>query len=101
MFRFRLRRFGRSFGTRRFAVRLRGRCGEVCKLGRIVQVQNLVTNLLQVFDLQLFGELVPPVDVGWETALPIFDFELGQLGGQVHHGDGDDLRLPRQTQGRA
>ena len=29
---------------------------------------------------------------------PVLDLELGQLDRQVHDGDGDDLRLPLETQ---
>ena len=29
--------------------------------------------------------------------MPLLDLELGQLGGEVHDGDGDDLRLPQKT----
>jgi hypothetical protein len=29
-----------------------------------------------------------------EAIGPVFDLELGELDGQVHDGDGDDLGLP-------
>ena len=60
-----------------------------------------MTDLFQFTCAELFGELVPPVDVRRESTLPIFNVEFGQLGGKVHDGDGYDFRFPRQAQGCA
>ena len=50
-----------------------------------------------VFD----DELVPFAAVAGRLALPVGDVELGESAREVHHCDGDDLRLPLQTQRRA
>ena len=57
-----------------------------------------MTNFFQIRCFQVFGELVPPVDVAGQSAGPVFDFKLGEFGGQVHDGDGNDLRLPNETE---
>jgi hypothetical protein len=77
----------------------RGRCGRLS--GRLcglhVEVQNLVADLFKVGGLQILDELIPPVDVIGEAIGPVLDLELGELDGQVHDGDGDDLGLPLQA----
>jgi hypothetical protein len=57
-----------------------------------------VADLFQVGSFQIFGKLVPPADVIGKSVVPILDLELGELGGEVHDGDRDDLRLPQKTE---
>ena len=61
----------------------------------------MVADLFEVGSFQIFGKLVPPADVIGKSVVPILDLELGELGGEVHDGDRDDLRLPQKTEGRA
>ena len=57
-----------------------------------------MTNFLEVGGLQIFNELIPPVVMVRLAIGPILDLELGQLDGQVHDSNRDDLGLPLETQ---
>ena len=42
--------------------------------------------------------LVPLAAVAGRLALPVSNVKLGESAGEVHDSDGDDLRLPLETQ---
>ena len=69
-----------------------------------VQVEHLVADVLENVETEVLHELIPPVLLvlllfsGRRLVDPVGDLELGQLAGQVHERDGDDLRLPLEAQ---
>ena len=56
-----------------------------------------MTNFFEICRLQIFGELVPPVGVALATVGQFLHLKLGQLGSEIHDGDGHNFRLPQET----
>ena len=78
----------------------RGRVRFVLGRGRRlpVEVEDLVTDVLEVAGVEVVDKLVPPVVVAVFPVGPRLDLKLGQFDGQMHDGDGDYFRLPPQAQ---
>ena len=67
---------------------------------KLYTIQQRQRTLEQFERHVLDDELVPSAAVAGRLALPVSNVKLGQSAGEVHHRDGNDLRLPLETQRR-
>lgn len=66
--------------------------------GLTVEIEDLMTNILEVGHVQIDHVTFPPMLLVVVSIEPVLDLEFGELGSQVHDGDGDDLGFPLETE---